>query len=160
MVVKSFLVDMAVIATRLTSEVIGKKQLFRSLGFGNGWTAVGAYLSRRWLIFQPNQVAKLMHGLPVATEASLDDWKKSLNSYNLPLMHHMRQLDADTNMPGAVLAKVDRMSMKDALEVRCPLLDREMARFAEGLGEADCWQSLSQTKELLKRIASDYLPAD
>lgn len=50
-----------------------KKQLFRSLGFGNGWTAAGAYLSPRWLIFQPDQVAELMHGLPVATEAFLDN---------------------------------------------------------------------------------------
>jgi hypothetical protein len=43
-------------------------------------------------------------------------------------------------MPGAVLAKVDRMSMQHSLEVRAPLLGVDVARFAMTLAADDCYQ--------------------
>ncbi len=55
------------------------------------------------------------------------------------LMHRMRTLDANLYMPGAVLAKVDRMAMQHALEVRSPLLDPQFAEIAMSLSEDDCW---------------------
>ena len=45
-----------------------------------------------------------------------------------------RLVDTDGSAEsGAVLAKVDRMSMRFALEVRCPLLDTRLAKWAAGL---------------------------
>jgi asparagine synthase (glutamine-hydrolysing) len=61
-------------------------------------------------------------------------------------------------MQGAVLAKVDRMSMQHSLEVRCPLLDVAFGETAMGLSEEDCWAPPTTTKLILKDIATDYLP--
>ena len=127
---------------------------------GRWWTPADGYLSTRLLIFSPEDVARLMGGLPSAIEGLLDDWRRELNSPRLPLIHRMRTLDAATYLPGAVLAKVDRMSMRFSLEVRSPLLDRSVARFAEGLDAADCFGPPSTTKPLLKTLAERYLPAE
>ncbi len=127
---------------------------------GRWWKPADGYLSQRLLIFGPDEVAKLMGGLPPAIEGLLDDWRRELNSPRLPLIHRMRNLDAASYLPGAVLAKVDRMSMQFSLEVRSPLLDRSVARFAEGLDAADCFQPPSTTKPLLKTLAERYLPAE
>ena len=74
--------------------------------------------------------------------------------------HTLRTLDAATYMPGAVLPKVDRMSMQVSLEVRCPLLDREVAALAQGLPLSACWQAPAMTKRILKDLAGHYLPTE
>ena len=116
------------------------------------------YLSPRWLIFQPEQVDALVGGLSTEVQALLGDWRAGLNDARQPLLHRMRNLDAETYMPGAVLAKVDRMSMQVALEVRCPLLDRDVAAYAQGLPASACWQPPAETKRLLKALTERYLP--
>jgi asparagine synthase (glutamine-hydrolysing) len=74
-----------------------------------------------------------------------------------PVVHRLRTLDANTYMPGAVLAKVDRMSMRFALEVRSPLLDVRIARWASRLPAAVCNDG-RMNKKLLKRLCLRYLP--
>jgi asparagine synthase (glutamine-hydrolysing) len=127
---------------------------------GRWWKPANGYLSPRLLIFGPDNLTRLMGGLPPAIDGVLDDWRRELNDPRLPLIHRMRNLDAATYLPGAVLAKVDRMSMQSSLEVRCPLLDRSVARFAEGLDAADCFRAPSTTKPLLRTLAERYLPAE
>jgi asparagine synthase (glutamine-hydrolysing) len=124
------------------------------------YTPADGYLSLRWLIFEPDQVGALTGGMPGAVAASLAEWRSGLNDRRQPLLHRMRALDAATYMPGAVLPKVDRMSMQVSLEVRCPLLDREVAAFARNLPLSACWRPPAETKRILKRLASRYLPAD
>lgn len=121
-------------------------------------TPADAYLSPRWLIWMPEDVARLVGGLPPAVAEELATWRRQLNDPRTPLLHRMRTLDANTYMPGAVLAKVDRMSMRHSLEVRSPLLDREVAAFAMGISEESCWRPPAETKRILKRLASRYLP--
>ena len=50
------------------------------------------------------------------------------------------------------------MSMQCSLEVRCPLLDRDLGRFAATLPDALLWQPPSGTKQILKELAMEYLP--
>lgn len=135
-------------------------RILRQLGLGKEWKASNAYLSPRWLIFQPEQVAALLGAMPEGSAAMLDEWRHLLDNPAVPLLHRMRNLDVHTYMPGAVLAKVDRMSMQVSLEVRCPLLDSEIARFAEKVSVDACWQAPDVTKKILKQVASRYLPEE
>lgn len=144
----------------LNEEGNWPRRMLRKVGMGDGWSASSAYLSPRWLIFQPEQVSKLLCGMPVGVSQTLLDWKTILDDPSLSLLHRMRNLDAQTYMPGAVLAKVDRMSMQVSLEVRCPLLDSTLARFAEKLSVDSCWKPPSETKRILKQLASRYLPEE
>ncbi len=122
-------------------------------------TVADRYLSPRWLMFQPDRVAELL-GTPIPPRAAdgLRDWHALLCDSKRTPLQRMRALDAWTYMPGAVLAKVDRMSMQCSLEVRCPLLDRDLGRFAATLPDALLWQPPSGTKQILKELAMEYLP--
>ncbi len=131
------------------------KRMFRSR---RPYQPADGYLSPRWLMFQPEQVDTLVGGLSPTVRNILHDWRERLNDQRKPLLHRMRNLDAETYMPGAVLAKVDRMSMQVALEVRCPLLDRHVAAYAQGLPASACWRPPAETKRLLKALTARYLP--
>lgn len=121
-------------------------------------TPADLYLSLRSLVWTPRKVAELMGGMPEDAAADLERWRAVLNDSSRPLMHRMRTLDAQLYMPGAVLPKVDRMSMQHGLEVRCPLLDPTFADLAMGLDADDCWAPPDVTKKILKEIAIRYLP--
>ena len=118
------------------------------------------YLSPRWFIYQPQEVSELVGAVPTSVDESLAGWRQMLNCGDRPLIHRMRNLDVATYLPGAVLAKVDRMSMQVSLEVRCPLLDKDVARFAQTLSAENCWRPPNHTKYLLKQLAAEYLPSD
>ncbi|MFO0874334.1 MAG: asparagine synthase (glutamine-hydrolyzing) [Phycisphaerales bacterium] len=118
------------------------------------------YLSPRLLIWQPEDVGALLGGLPTGVDTLLATWRAALDDPSLPLLDRLRTLDAATYMPGAVLAKVDRMSMLHSLEVRCPLLDKEVAAFAMRIDVANCWRGPAETKRVLKHLASRYLPPE
>jgi asparagine synthase (glutamine-hydrolysing) len=69
-------------------------------------------------------------------------------------------LDTTTYLPGDLLAKVDRMSMAHALEVRSPLLDHRVHEFAARLPNRLRWRGL-QGKIMLKELAVQRgLPRD
>ncbi|GJM21728.1 MAG: asparagine synthetase B [Planctomycetota bacterium] len=124
------------------------------------WRAGRAYCSGRWLMFEPDGVASLAGAAAGAhAESMVSNWSSTLDDNSHPLMHHMRALDAATYMPGAVLAKVDRMSMAHALEVRCPLLDRSVADFARGLSAEACFND-DLLKPVLRTLAHRYLPEE
>lgn len=64
-----------------------------------------------------------------------------------------------TYLPEDILAKVDRASMYNSLEVRAPYLSRAFAEFAMSLPPH--WKDNgSTTKYLLKKLAARYLPAE
>lgn len=135
-----------------------RMRVARSLRSKRWFSPADAYLSPRWLTSQPEQVSRLMGGLPAEVETLLSRWRTLLNRPSRSLLHRMRTLDVATYLPGAVLSKVDRMSMQVSLEVRSPLLDRDIAEFASGLATDDCWRPPDVTKRILKALTKRYLP--
>lgn len=84
---------------------------------------------------------------------------------------HLRNCDAETvfnqvlycdmklYLEGDILPKVDRASMSASLEVRVPLLNNAVLRYAEQLPFDVKLRGLT-TKYLLRRVAQDYLPPE
>lgn len=66
-------------------------------------------------------------------------------------------LDMDTYLPGDILCKVDRASMKYSLEARCPILDADVMAFSYRIPHAYKYAS-GDKKHILKDIAYDYIP--
>jgi asparagine synthase (glutamine-hydrolysing) len=62
-------------------------------------------------------------------------------------------------LPNAMLAKVDIASMAESLEVRVPMLDDALVRYADGLAVRDL-VGLRRGKVLLRRVLEQRLPGD
>jgi len=123
------------------------------------WRAGDVYLSNRILVFPDEELLQLFDPLPTRTRQFLEQHRAAITSDCRPLINVLREFDAATYMPGAVLAKVDRMSMLHSLEVRAPLLGIDIAKFAMRLAADDCY-ARGQGKLVLKRVASRYLPQE
>ena len=123
------------------------------------WSPGAAYISSRALVFRDQDIEMLFGGVPPGLAALLFGMRKQLNEDSRPLLNALRELDANTYLPGAVLAKVDRMSMQHSLEVRTPFLSVEVAKVPGELAADDCYTS-GQGKLVLKRVASRYLPVE
>lgn len=68
-------------------------------------------------------------------------------------------LDMDTYLPDDILVKVDRATMKYALECRCPFLDKNVMEYAMRLpAEFKC--ASDNPKKILKDIAYEYIPKE
>ncbi len=116
------------------------------------------YFDRFLPVMPLEQLVKLFGGLPdrfqdiyAALLSAMTPTKGTVNT--------LRALDANSYLPGAVLAKVDRMSMAHSLEVRAPILATGIARLA---GRIPLAQHLADGKGkfLLRAILKKYLPAD
>ncbi|WP_296046323.1 asparagine synthase (glutamine-hydrolyzing) [uncultured Alteromonas sp.] len=67
--------------------------------------------------------------------------------------------DLTTFLPGGILVKVDRMSMANSLEVRAPILDREVIEFAATVPSAFKFKD-GEKKHILKEAFKPLLPDD
>lgn len=68
-------------------------------------------------------------------------------------------LDMDTYLPGDILCKVDRASMKYSLEARCPILDKDVMEYSFRLSH-NMKYNKGNKKRILKDIAYDYIPKE
>lgn len=68
-------------------------------------------------------------------------------------------LDMDTYLPGDILCKVDRASMKYSLETRCPILDKDVMEYSWRIPHAFKYAH-GDKKHILKEIAYDYIPRE
>lgn len=68
-------------------------------------------------------------------------------------------LDMDTYLPGDILCKVDRASMKYSLESRCPILDKDVMEYSFRLDHSMKYQD-GIKKRILKDIAYEYIPKE
>jgi asparagine synthase (glutamine-hydrolysing) len=86
---------------------------------------------------------------------------RSLSDFLLPgdadLLSQALFFETTQNLPGDLLVKVDRMSMANSLEVRCPLLDHELGELASAIPHASKIKD-GQGKFILLRALGDRLP--
>lgn len=68
-------------------------------------------------------------------------------------------LDMDTYLPGDILCKVDRASMKYSLETRCPILDKDVMELSYRIPHKFKYAK-GDKKYILKDIAYDYIPKE
>lgn len=72
-------------------------------------------------------------------------------------------LDMDTYLPGDVLTKVDRATMKYALEARCPILDVDVMEYSYRIEHRFKYTKRNgkiDKKHILKDITYDYIPKE
>ena len=86
------------------------------------------------------------------------DWfyEKNLQQ-NLPELKAIQQADINCFMGEQVLAKVDRASMANSLEVRVPFLDHEICEFVLGLNTSVYYRK-HETKHLLYQNIKNHFP--
>lgn len=68
-------------------------------------------------------------------------------------------VDMDTYLPGDILCKVDRASMKYSLEARCPILDKDVMEYSFRIPHSFKFYK-GDKKHILKDIAYDYIPRE
>lgn len=71
----------------------------------------------------------------------------------------MRFYDSKNYLPGAVLAKVDRMSMANSLETRTPFLEKDLAQLASKIPHFYLFGG-GNTKFILREVLSNFLPEE
>lgn len=78
---------------------------------------------------------------------------------DLPPITRMQYMDFYTYLPGDVLAKTDRVSMANSLEVRVPFLDRKIIEFTFSLTQSErCFDG--ELKKILKDAYTGELPGN
>ncbi len=68
-------------------------------------------------------------------------------------------LDMETYLPGDILCKVDRASMKYSLEARCPILDKDVMEYSFRLPHEFKYDD-GIKKRILKDIVYEYVPEE
>jgi len=123
------------------------------------WKPGGVYYGHRILVMLEDHLRDLLGFVPPNFADHVARLRRELDQAGDRLLCEMRRSDVDNYMPGAVLAKVDRMSMQHSLEVRTPFLNTELARFAERLPDSILVHN-GRGKRLLREVAYRYLPRE
>lgn len=104
--------------------------------------------------------AKAMVGELPADETALPIHYLIESQYGVKKWQVRRMLlDMDTYLPGDILCKVDRASMKYSLESRCPILDTDVMEFSYRIPHQYKFAGKDK-KHILKDIAYDYIPKE
>jgi asparagine synthase (glutamine-hydrolysing) len=74
-------------------------------------------------------------------------------------IENLLYLDSKTYLPGDILTKVDRMSMANSLEARCPLLDHDLIEYVTRIPSAMKLNG-RETKYIFKKAIRDIVPPE
>ncbi len=108
--------------------------------------------------FDSNELQKLLHpDLHQNINPNPDWYYHSLYNKSLPDLKAIQVMDVKHFMGELVLAKIDRASMANSLEVRVPFLDHEICEFVFQL-KSDVYYKKSETKHLLYQNIKGHLP--
>ena len=109
--------------------------------------------------FWPDEQAELLSADWMAPAQALDDWiaehARDLGRSSHPDACH--RFEQRTILPDDMLVKVDRMTMAESLEIRPPLLDGRLVRFAASL-PIDRKLHGREGKAILKKLARRWVP--
>jgi asparagine synthase (glutamine-hydrolysing) len=131
-----------------------------SAGYPTGFAPGAVYYGNRILVGDEPFIENLFGFLPEGFADHLARLRSELDEAGPGrLLEAMRRSDVDNYMPGAVLPKVDRMSMRNSLEVRTPFLNTELAHFAQRLPESVLVQG-GRGKLVLREVAYRHLPRE
>lgn len=100
------------------------------------------------LIDKMTTVTGLPYQYPIEDMLSEADWQE-----------RRMLVDELTYLPGDILCKVDRASMKYSLEARCPILDVNVMEYSYRLPHAYKYDN-GVKKRILKDIAYEYIPKE
>jgi asparagine synthase (glutamine-hydrolysing) len=126
---------------------------------GDWWERGQVYYGSRILVSLEADIGELFGFVPEEFAAHVAALREKVDQSGDNLLGELRRTDAENYMPGAVLPKVDRMSMQCSLEVRTPFLNQELARFAERLPPSVLVNG-QRGKLVLREIAYRYLPRE
>jgi asparagine synthase (glutamine-hydrolysing) len=128
---------------RAVSRPTPLERYFESIGFSAYFLRVQA-LNPEWIL--PSDAAAMRHLFGT-----------SILSDEYDCLSQAVHFEATAKLAGDILVKVDRMSMANSLEVRCPLLDHTLAEMANRIPNA--WKmSGGKGKRILLKALGDRLP--
>jgi asparagine synthase (glutamine-hydrolysing) len=120
---------------------------------------INTYFNRFLPVFGTETTQSLLPTAWRSVAGFLENFMPLFQYPGRPVFHGLRQMDFATYLPGAVLPKVDRMSMRWGLEVRTPFLEPQIFQLSSRLNSDYCSNG-KLGKLTLRQILGKYLPAD
>jgi asparagine synthase (glutamine-hydrolysing) len=133
-----------------------KTRVLKRFIYDDIYQSMGAYASR---FFDYSERKKLLSGSINVSNIPEKHFNSSFLE-NIDWLQNICQNDFKNYMVDDILVKVDRMSMQNSLEVRSPLLDKDIANFAFSKVPVKMKLNGDIKKFLLKELAKKYLPSD
>ena len=137
-----------VVLNKIFPNIRGISFLKRSLEKTEDWYIGSAS------IFKQNEVNKIWQGQKIK-RMSLNGYYNEVKSFSDS--DKMQYVDINTWLIGDILAKADKMTMANSLELRVPFLDIEVSKFASKLKDNMKWQK-GETKYLLREAMKNIIP--
>jgi asparagine synthase (glutamine-hydrolysing) len=134
--------------TNLNFEYYGKNYLKRVEQKLEDWYIGNAS------VFKKDDLSKLWTS---SEEKSISLIPLYKNISNLSDSTKMQYIDINTWLVGDILAKADKMTMANSLELRVPFLDIEVSKLASTLPDSFKWRS-GVTKYLLREAFNNVIP--
>ena len=119
--------------------------------------ALANYFNKALPVFGLDNSNKIFEGVANPAEELLAQFRGVFIYPSREPLHFWRSLDFHSYLPGAVLGKVDRMSMRHGLEVRTPFLEPAVMAMAAAMPSAYLEQG-QERKIILRQILTQYLP--
>lgn len=136
------------ILNKISPNLRGVNFLKRSLQKTEDWYIGSAR------IFDQNEINKIWQGKKIK-KISLGNYYNKMKNFSDS--DKMQYVDINTWLIGDILAKADKMTMANSLELRVPFLDIEVSNFASKLKDNMKWHK-GETKYLLREAMRNIVP--
>lgn len=133
---------------RVSAHMRGVKFLQRSLMKTEAWYIGNATL------FSRQEIKSTWNGEKFNTKDFSEYYSQVVKNSDSGKMQY---IDINTWLVGDILAKADKMTMANSLELRVPFLDIEISKIASTLPDNLKWYK-GQTKYLLREVSKDIVP--